>query len=155
MDQTTNSCHSDIVLAAPHATFGLPESKRGLYAAAGGLPRVVKTFGMQLAADIALAGRVLKAEELRQLGFLRISRTPESLIDEALGVAKDISASSPDAIIVSRAALREAWETASVERSAQIVEERLAPKLFSGENLKIGLEAFAAKKQPVWVPSKI
>jgi enoyl-CoA hydratase/carnithine racemase len=144
-----------MVIAASHATFGLPESKRGLYAAAGGLPRVVRTFGMQLASELALAGRILKAEELQHLGFLRISKSPDSLLDEAVQLGKDIASSSPDAVIVSRAGLREAWETASVERSAQVIEERFAQRIFSGENFKIGVEAFATKKQPIWVPSKL
>ncbi|KAH8647862.1 enoyl-CoA hydratase [Xylariales sp. PMI_506] len=144
----------DLVIASPTATFGLTEVKRGLYAAAGGLPRVVQTFGMQLAGEIALTGRILTAQELSGYGFLRIAKSQESLVPEALAVAQEIAAQSPDAVIVSRAALRQAWETASVERAAQLVDERWAKQLFEGENFRIGLEAFAAKKKPDWVPSK-
>ena len=58
---------SDMVVASPSATFGLPEAKRGLWAAAGGIPRVVRTFGMQKASDIVLAGRTLSADEAMRL----------------------------------------------------------------------------------------
>ncbi|KAI1853993.1 hypothetical protein JX266_001134 [Neoarthrinium moseri] len=145
----------DLVLASPTAKFGLTEVKRGLYAAAGGLPRVVKTFGMQLAAEIALTGRMLTAQELQQYGFLRVSESQESVVGNALKLAKEIASQSPDAVIVSRAGLRDAWENASVERSAQLTEERWSQKLFEGENFRIGVEAFANKKQPAWVPSKL
>ena len=62
---------------------------------------------------------------------------------------------SPDAVIVTRAGLREAWETASVERASQITSARYDKALFEGDNIKIGLAAFAGKKKPEWLPSKI
>lgn len=148
-------CKSDMVVASPSATFGLPEAKRGLYAAAGGLPRVARIFGMQLASEIVLADRVLTAEEVQHFGFARISKSPESLLDEALDLADKVGTMSPDAVIVSRAGLREAWETASVERAAQLTHERYADGIFHGENLLIGLQAFAKKQKPVWAPSKL
>jgi enoyl-CoA hydratase/carnithine racemase len=131
------------------------EAQRGLYAAAGGLPRVVRTFGMQLAGEIVLAGRVLSAQEVQRFGFSRISNSPESLIDDALNLADKVVSLSPDAVIVSRAGLRETWETASVERAAQLTHERYKDGLFKGQNIRIGLQAFAKKQSPVWVPSKL
>ncbi|KAJ9129907.1 Crotonase, core [Coniochaeta hoffmannii] len=145
----------DLVIASPTAKFSLPEVKRGLYAGAGGLPRVVRTFGMQLAGEIAMTGRVLSAEELKGYGFLRVSSSPESLLSEALQLATGIADQSPDGIIVTRAGLRQAWETASVERSAQLIDERYHRALMEGENMRIGVEAFAKKQKPSWVPSRL
>jgi enoyl-CoA hydratase/carnithine racemase len=70
-------------------------------------------------------------------------------------MANKIAALSPDAIIITRAGLREAWETGSVERAAQRTSDRYDRALFEGPNMKIGLDAFAAKKKPQWVPSKL
>lgn len=145
----------DMVVASPSATFGLPEVKRGLWAAAGGIPRVVRTFGMQMASEIALAGRVLLANEASSLGFCRVSASPETVVQEAVALANNVASMSPDAIIVSRAGLREAWETASVERAAQLVHDRYAKRLLEGENLRIGLTAFVTKTDPKFVPSKL
>jgi enoyl-CoA hydratase/carnithine racemase len=143
-------------VASPKASFGLPEASRGVYAAAGGLPRVVRNCSLQVASEIALTGRRLSAKEAKDFHLInRISKTPESLIDEALDLARQIAAISPDAIFVTRQGLREAWETASVERATQIISDRWSGKLMSSENTKIGLAAFAAKKQPKWVPSKL
>jgi enoyl-CoA hydratase/carnithine racemase len=143
-----------VVIASPTATFGLTEVKRGLYAAAGGLPRLVRALGMHKASELALTGRTLKAEQLQQLGFLTVAASPDSLIDEAVQLATEIASQSPDAVIVTRAALRDAWESASVERSSQLIEGRYKKDLLQGENLQIGLRAFAQKKQPKFIPSK-
>jgi len=55
----TDRC-SDIVVASPTAAFGLPEATVGLYAAAGGLPRIVRNAGLQIASEVAMTGRRLK-----------------------------------------------------------------------------------------------
>ncbi|GJN76813.1 hypothetical protein PLIIFM63780_000300 [Purpureocillium lilacinum] len=142
------------VIAAVNG-FALGEAKRGLWAAAGGIPRVVRTFGMQKASEIVLAGRTLTAEEAKDLGFCRVSASPDSLLDEAVTLAKEVADMSPDAVVVSRAGLRETWETASVDRSAQLVSDRYAKGILEGENLRIGLTAFVTKSKPEWVPSKL
>lgn len=110
---------------------------------------------MQKASEIVLAGLVLSAKEAQDLGFGKVAASLDSLLDEALALAKDVADMSPDAVIVSRASLREAWETASVERAAQITHDRYARALLEGENLRNGLIAFVTKTKPEWVPSKL
>lgn len=66
-----------------------------------------------------------------------------------------VSSFSPDAVILSRSGLREAWETGSVERAAQLTDEKYASALLEGENIKIGLKAFVDKKRPEWLPPKL
>lgn len=145
-----------MVVSSPTASFGLPEVTVGLYAGAGGLPRIVRNCGLQLGSEIALTGRRLSAKEALDFHLInKISKTPQSLLEETIAVAKTISNLSPDAIIITRHGLREAWETGSVERAAQRTSERYDQQLFESANMKIGLDAFAAKKQPQWVPSKI
>jgi len=146
----------DLVVASPTASFGLPEATVGLYAAAGGLPRVVRNCGMQIASEIALTGRRLTAEEALKHNLInKISKSQDSVIAESVEMAKKISLLSPDAVIVTRAGLRETWETASIERGVQITSDRFDRQLFEGENMKIGLQAFATKQKPQWVPSKL
>lgn len=145
-----------MVVASPTAIFGLPEALRGIYAAAGGLPRLLRNVGMPLATEIALTGRFLSAKEALQYQLInKISKTPESVVEEAIELAKKVGDLSPDAVIVTRAALREGWENGSVERAFQLTDERLKGKLHAGENAKEGLTAFAQKRKPKWVPSKL
>ena len=145
-----------MVVASPRAIFGLPEASRGLYAAAGGLARIVRICGLQIGSEIAMAGRKLSAEEALRLNVInKVAKTHESVVEEAVEMAKAVSSFSPDAIIITRSGLREAWETGSVERASQRTEDRYGKHLREAENTKIGLEAFAQKKQPQWVPSKL
>jgi enoyl-CoA hydratase/carnithine racemase len=144
-----------MAVASPTASFSLPEVNVGLYAAAGGLPRLVHTLGMFLASEIALTGRRLTAEALSFRLINRISLSQESLLDEAVELAKKVAAQSPDAIIVTRAGLREAWETASMENATKRVSERYDKGIFEGENVNIGLQAFKNKTKPEWKPSKL
>lgn len=145
-----------MIVASPTATFGLPEALRGLYAGAGGLPRVVRNLSMQMATEIALTGRTLNANEAKSLQLVNVIAPAQAeVVAEAIKLAGKVASLSPDAVIVSRAGLRETWETGSVERAFQLVDERFGRKMREGENIKRGLEAFANKKTPVWVPSKL
>jgi len=139
-----------MVVASPTAQFGLPEAGVGIYAAAGGLPRVVRNCGLQIGSEIALTGRRLTAQEA--LGFHlinKVSKTPESVLEETVELASKIASLSPDSVIVTRHGLREAWETGSVERATQRTSERYDRLLFEGDNAKIGIQVrrFPMKQQ--------
>ncbi|KAK6586898.1 hypothetical protein PZA11_000188 [Diplocarpon coronariae] len=152
----TAPADSDIVLASPLASFGLPEATVGLYAAAGGLPRLGRTAGLHVASEMALTGRRLTAPEARAYRLVnRISRSPETLVPEAVEMAERVAGLSPDAVVVTRAGIREGLEVGSVEEATRRTSERYDRALYEGENMAIGLEAFGAKKKPVWLPSKL
>lgn len=150
------TARSDMIVAAPNATFGLPEALRGIYAGAGGLPRLLRNTSLPLANEIALTARFLSAQEALNFQLInKVSKSQETVVDEAVALAEKVAAISPDAIIVSRAAIREAWERDSVERAFQTADERWRDGLMSGENTKEGLLAFKEKRQPKWRPSKL
>lgn len=162
-----------MVVASPDAQFGLPEVAVGLYAAAGGLPRVIRIVGLQLASELAMTGRRLSAQEALEWRLInRVSKTPASVVEECLDLAGRITSFSPDGIIVSRQGLREGknpfallgtplkcsasgWENPSVEQATSRTRQEYVNKLVAGENFKIGVEAFARKTRPKWVPSRL
>lgn len=145
-----------MVIASPTAKFGLPEVNVGLFAGAGGLSRIARSAGLQVASEVALTGRHLTPEEAKQWGLInRIAASQDSVVPEAIEVAKVIANRSPDGVIVSRAGVRQAFETGSMERASQITDQQYWQALREGENIKIGLKAFAEKKEPRWVPSKL
>ena len=147
---------SDIIIASPTAEFGLPEPTVGLYAYGGGLPRLTRVVGLQAASDIALTCRRVSAREALALHVIAgISQTPDSVVAETIEKAKQIGAISPDAIQVTRAGLREALETGSVERAFQITHEQLYEKLMKGENSTEGLRAFKEKRKARCRDSKL
>lgn len=128
----------------------------GVYASGGGLPRLLRSTSLSVASDIALTGRRVTANEALHHGLIsRISKTPESLLDEAIEVAKTIANISPDAIVVTRAGIREGWERASVEDAFRRVHEELNDKLIESENHWEGLKAFREKRKPKWRDGKL
>jgi enoyl-CoA hydratase/carnithine racemase len=147
---------SDLVVASPQAQFGLPEVAVGLYAAAGGLPRLMRIVGLQLASEIAMTGRKLTAQEALQYQLVnRVTETSQSVVDECLQLAAQIASFSPDGIIVTRQGLREAWESPSVEHATTRTRHEYVNRLVAGDNFKIGVESFAKKTKPKWVPSHL
>jgi enoyl-CoA hydratase/carnithine racemase len=151
-----NIFHSDLVVAAPGATFGLPEALRGIFAGAGGPPRLVRNVGLPVASEMALTGKSITAQRAKELNLVnRISPSQDTVVEEAVKLANEIAQISPDAAIVTRAALKEAWEHGSVERATQLTIERFNESLQSGENALEGLSAFAQKRKPNWKPSKL
>lgn len=145
-----------MVIASPTASFALPEIQRGLFAAAGGLARVIRTCGMQLGSELALTGKRLSPQEARHLKLInRVSKTPEAVLDDAIKLAQAVASNSPDAIIVTRYGLREAWENGSVDQASRATGDKYKDALLWSENLQIGLQAFAQKRQPRWVDSKL
>jgi len=146
----------DMVVASPTASFALPEALRGIWAGAGGPARLVRNVGLPVASEIALTGKPISANRALALNLInRISSSQDTLVTDAVKLANEIADISPDAAIVTRASLREAWETSSVERATQLVGDRYRDGLLEGENAKEGLAAFAQKRKPSWKPSKL
>ncbi|KAK2735030.1 hypothetical protein FQN57_001372 [Myotisia sp. PD_48] len=146
----------DLVVASPRAQFSLPEAKRGIYAAAGGLPRIARIAGLQVASEIGFTGRPISAEQGKAWLFVnRVSKTHESLIEEALALAAEIALLSPDAIVVTKAGIREAWETGNVDLAVANTRQQYSAKLQTCPNTAEGLAAFREKRQPRWVKSSL
>ena len=111
---------------------------------------------MQNASDIALTGRRVPAKEALHLGLIQgIAKSSESVVEETLEKAKQIAAISPDGTTVTRAALREAWETGSVERAFQLTHDSWYEKLMKSDNAVEGLAAFREKRKPKWRQPKL
>lgn len=147
--------NSDLVIASNHATFRLPDVIRGTAALEGAFPRICRIFGLQRAMLLSLTAYTLHAKEAMEWGLVQKLLPIEELVKEAVKMAMLISSMSPDSIIASRAGVRQAWETASVERSTQLTADALGHRLMSGENVREGLLAFREKREPKWVPSKL
>ncbi|KAF8857257.1 enoyl-CoA hydratase/isomerase [Acephala macrosclerotiorum] len=152
---TEFAVNCDLVIAADTAYFALPEVKRGVSPIGGALPRIIRTLGLQRASEFALTGRNVTAKEAFEWGLVNKVVPQDQVVLEAVRFAEMIAASSPDAIICTRAGLREGWETAAVERAVEITLEREFMELQRGENILEGLKAFTEKRKPQWKASKL
>ncbi|KAJ5974219.1 hypothetical protein N7481_011429 [Penicillium waksmanii] len=157
--------NADIVIAASRAVIGLPEVKRGVVAMAGALPRLVRTVGKQRAMEMVLTGRTLSAVEAERWGLVNeVVEVPDSgrgkdereneevsriIVARALGFAADIAGNSPDAVLVSREGVKLGWEGIGADEATGMLSETWVKRLYEGENIKEGLQAFVEKRAPL------
>jgi enoyl-CoA hydratase/carnithine racemase len=154
----------DLVVAAKSARFALPEAKRGVVAMAGSLPRLARTIGRPRATELALTGKPLTAVEAREWGLINAvtedgaadcAVLERPVVKTALDYATNIIDNSPDSIIISRAGILAGYEDGSAENASRLLSENMESALNEGENLREGLRAFAEKRTPRWVDSKL
>ena len=137
----------DLVVAHTDAKFGIPEAKRGLVAAAGGVMMLPDQIPERVAMELALTGEFIGAERAYELGLInRISDGPA--LDGAMELARTIAANGPLAVRVSKAVMKESRGWPMDERYAR-QGELIAP-VFKSEDAREGAAAFAEKRAPNW-----
>jgi len=147
----------DIVVAAEGAKFALPEVKRGVVAIQGGIPRLAQISGHQLASELLLLGRTVDAAEAQnRFGFVNQIVLPSKVLPAAVAVAKQIIANSPDSVQSTKEGLLVSQKLNFHETLLAHTASPVSTRVYKGENIKEGLQAFAEKRSPVWKnPAKL
>ncbi|HEX3946054.1 MAG TPA: crotonase/enoyl-CoA hydratase family protein, partial [Acidimicrobiales bacterium] len=138
----------DLVVAADHAMFGIPEAKRGLIAAAGGLIRLPKRLPMAVALEMALTGDPIDASRALALGLVNRVVPADRLLDEALALADRIAENAPLSVRHSKDVIRRSAELPEAEGWA--VNDAAMGIVFSSSDAMEGPVAFAEKRKPDW-----
>jgi enoyl-CoA hydratase len=138
----------DIVVASETARFGLPETALGLIPGAGGTQRLTRAIGKAKAMDVVLSGRLLSAAEAEQSGLVARVTPADEWLDGALELARTVAARAPLAQLLARDAVDRAFET-PLEAGLD-VERRAFALAFSTADAREGIDAFLAKRDPVW-----
>jgi len=124
----------DMRIASTETRMGLPEVGHGVIPDSGGTARLFQMAGHGLAADMALTGRIITADEALQHGIVSRVVAPETLDDEALAIAREIAKRSPLAVKFSKEVLS-SLATPEVDRSMH--EEKLAQtSIFASEDYR-------------------
>lgn len=137
----------DLVVAHEDAKFGIPEVKRGLVAAAGGVMMLPDQIPERIAMELALTGDFIGADRAYEVGLIN-RVTGGSALDGAKELAAKIAANGPLAVRVSKQIIKESrgWPMDErYERQAQLI----AP-VFVSEDAREGAAAFAEKRAPNW-----
>jgi enoyl-CoA hydratase len=138
----------DMIVAAEDARFGLPEVKRGLVAAGGGLMRLPQRVPFHLAMEWALTGELIPATRGHEVGLVNQLTPKGGALDEALTLARAIAANGPLAVAASKRIIVEApeWPAAEMfDRQRQVSEP-----VRSSEDAREGATAFKEKRAPRW-----
>ena len=138
---------SDIVVAAPQASFGLPEPRRGIVAGMVAPLLAFKTCASQ-AANLLLTARTIEAAEAHRIGVYHEVVSGELVWARSQELAGEIAKSAPEAIQLTKKLLNET------------IGEQLATQLFAGaaasatarttDAAREGLAAFLEKREPQW-----
>ena len=138
----------DMIVCSTETNFGLPEVKRSLVAAAGGLFRLPRVLGMAPALEVIMTGDPLPAERAYQLGMVNAVVAPDQVMAEAKKLAERIIANAPLAVQASRRVATRAF----MDEDAKLW--KASGKEFQGiagtEDFKEGPRAFIEKRPPNW-----
>ncbi|MEV4672577.1 MULTISPECIES: crotonase/enoyl-CoA hydratase family protein [Actinomadura] len=138
----------DLVVAARGATFGIPEVKRSLVAAGGGLLRLPRRVPYHVAMELALLGDHMSAARMSELGLVNRLVDDGEALGAALGLAREVAANGPLALAASKRIIVESagWG----EEESWIEQDRIARPVAGSADAREGATAFAEKRPPVW-----
>ncbi len=137
----------DLVVANRQARFGIPEAKRGLVAAAGGVMMLPDQIPERVAMELALTGDFIDAGRAYELGLInRVVDGPA--LDGALELAARIAENGPLAVRVSKQIIRESRGWTMDERYDR--QAQLIGPVFVSADAREGALAFAEKRKPNW-----
>jgi len=140
----------DLIIAAEHVEFGLPELPLGIVPDAGAIQRLPKRIPYNVAMEMYLLGRRMKAIEAQGYGFVNKVVPKDILMKTAREWANQIAESAPLALQTVKEVLR-AIEGDTIEQSFQTMRKADLPvyrKMLGSEDAKEGVKAFVEKRKP-------
>ena len=138
----------ELAVASENSTFGLPEVRRGLVAAAGGAYRIATLLPPKIGIELVATGRSISAQRAYELGLLSALVPQGMALKAAIRLAEEICANAPVAVQESVAIAKCAGELAEAElriRSAEALD-----RVSRTEDFQEGARAFLEKRSPVW-----
>jgi enoyl-CoA hydratase len=138
----------DLVVASTSARFGLPEVKRSLVAAGGGLFRLPRRIPFNVAMECALTGDPIDAEAAHRFGFVNHLTEPGGALDGARALAARITANAPVAVRATRAVV--SASALADDATAWKLSEQAMMTAVGSADFNEGLTAFIEKRPPLW-----
>lgn len=138
----------DLVVASTAARFGVPEVKRSLVAAAGGLFRLPQVLPRNIATELILTGDPISAERAAEFGMVNVLCEPGDALTQAQALAERIAVNAPLAVRESLAVMKGAVgedDATAMARSNEAIR-----RLAATEDYAEGPRAFIEKRPPVW-----
>ncbi|WP_082975700.1 crotonase/enoyl-CoA hydratase family protein [Mycobacterium sp. E2238] len=142
---------SDLVVADERAKFGLPEVKRGLIAAAGGVFRIVQQLPRKVGMELLLTGEPITASDAFEWGLINQVVEAGTVLEAALALAARVTVNAPLSVQASKRIAYGVDDGVVTDEEAgwQRTMKEMGTLLRS-EDAKEGPLAFAEKREPVW-----
>jgi crotonobetainyl-CoA hydratase len=142
---------ADIIIAAEHATFALPEINSGTVADAATI-KLPRRIPYHVAMEMLFTGRRFDTTEAKHWGLVNEVVPADQLMARAREVADQLAAGPPLVFACIKEISRETSHL-PVQQAFDLVTKRKLPtvdRLYSSEDQKEGARAFAEKRSPVW-----
>ena len=141
----------DIILAADHASFALPEIRSGTVADAASV-KLPKRIPYHIAMELLLTGRWLDVEEAHKWGIVNHIHPAKDLMEKAWETARLLESGPPLVYAAIKEVVRDAEDSKFQDALNRITTRQLATvdKLYGSEDLMEGFNAFTEKRDPVW-----
>lgn len=142
---------ADIILAADHATFALPEIRSGTVADAASI-KLPKRIPYHIAMEMLLTGRWFDADEAARWGLVNRVLPAADLMATARAMAEDLASGPPLVFAAIKEVVREAEDMKFQDAMNRITRSQFetVERLYRSEDQKEGARAFAEKRDPVW-----
>jgi crotonobetainyl-CoA hydratase len=138
----------DLIVAEQHATFGLPEVKRGIYAGGGGLIRIGQRLPMPIALEVVMTGKPLTAQRAYDLGLVNRVVPSRDGVRAAVELANVVCEAAPLSVRMSKRIVRAGVELGEAE--LWTLQNELGAQLRRTEDAQEGPRAFVEKRAPQW-----
>ncbi|MFY2825552.1 carnitinyl-CoA dehydratase [Ruegeria sp. MALMAid1280] len=142
---------ADMILAAEHATFALPEIRSGTVADAASV-KLPKRIPYHIAMELLLTGRWFDAEEANRWGLVNEIVAADQLMDRAWELASLLASGPPLVYAAIKEVVRDAEDSKFQDAMNRITKRQLrtVDVLYASEDQLEGARAFAEKRDPVW-----
>lgn len=142
---------ADIILAADHASFALPEIRSGTVADAASV-KLPKRIPYHIAMEMLFTGRWLDAEEAHRWGMVNRLFPGAALMEEAWAMARLLESGPPLVYAAIKEIVRDAEDRSFQDAMNRITKRQLpaVDTLYGSEDNLEGARAFAEKRDPVW-----
>jgi acyl-CoA dehydrogenase len=143
---------ADLMVVAEHAELALPEVTLGIVADSGGVLRLPRRLPHAVATEMLLTGRRMGAAEAHRWGLANRVVAPGELLDEALSLARSVSAGAPLAIAAVKE-ITEATAALSIDDGYRLLRSGTLPSygaMLVSADATEGPRAFVEKRPPRW-----
>jgi crotonobetainyl-CoA hydratase len=141
----------DMAVMAEHASLGLPEVKRGLVAAAGGLLRLHRQIPPKVAAELVFTGDPIDAAAALRWGLVNRVVPRGAVLTTALALAQKVAGNAPLALRASKRITANSASGSDWDPAVWAVNLREAAAIRTSRDAREGAIAFAEKRAPNWV----